>query len=59
MAEVAAAMPPATARMVKQAINATAGALNTATSFGDADQSQLTAAYSAAAASRRSFRDKR
>jgi enoyl-CoA hydratase/carnithine racemase len=58
MAEVAVSMPPATVRMVKQAVNATAGALHAATAFADADQSQVTVAYAAAAAARNSFRGK-
>lgn len=58
MAEVAASMPAATTRMVKQAVNATAGALHAATAFADADQSQLTVSYAAAAAARKDFRDK-
>jgi hypothetical protein len=43
MADVAV-QPAAAVRMVKQAVNATAGALYAATAFADADQSQLTAA---------------
>jgi enoyl-CoA hydratase/carnithine racemase len=58
MAEVAARMPAATVRMVKQAVNATAGALHAATAFADADQSQLTVGYAAAAAARNAFRSK-
>ena len=58
MAEVAVSMPAATVRFVKQAINATAGALHAATAFADADQSQVTVAYAAAAAARKQFRGK-
>lgn len=58
MAAVAVSRPPATVRMVKQAVNATAGALHAATSFADADQSQLTAGYAAAAAAKTAFRGK-
>jgi enoyl-CoA hydratase/carnithine racemase len=58
MAKVAVSMPAATVRMVKQAINATAGALHAATAFADADQSQVTVAYAAAAAARKKFRGK-
>lgn len=43
MAETVASMPQVAVTMVKQAVNATAAALNIATSFADADQSQLTA----------------
>ncbi|MBS0243165.1 MAG: enoyl-CoA hydratase/isomerase family protein [Proteobacteria bacterium] len=57
MAEIAVSMPAATVRMVKQAVNATAGALHAATAFADADQSQVTVAYAAAAAARKTFRD--
>lgn len=59
LAEVAVSMPAATVRMVKQAVNATAGALYAATSYADADQSQLTANYSASGAARAEFRGKR
>ncbi len=57
MAEIAASMPAATVRMVKQAVNATAGALHAATAYADADQSQLTVGYAAAAAARKGFRE--
>jgi enoyl-CoA hydratase len=56
MAGVVLSMPAATVRMVKQAVNATAGALHTAAAFADADQSQLTATYRSAAAAREAFR---
>ncbi|MBM3491156.1 MAG: enoyl-CoA hydratase/isomerase family protein [Alphaproteobacteria bacterium] len=56
MAEVVRGMPAATVRMVKQAVNATAGALNAATAFADADQSQLTALFASARAARQEFR---
>ena len=59
MAATVLAMPPATVRLVKEAVNATAGALHAATSFADADQSQLTATFGQAAAARTSFREKR
>ncbi len=42
LARAAAAMPGVAARMIKQGVNATAGALFQAASFADADQSQLT-----------------
>ncbi len=57
-AEVAASMPASTVRMVKQSMNATAGALHVATAFADADLSQVTVAYAAAAAARSDFRSK-
>jgi enoyl-CoA hydratase len=56
MAEVVLSMPAAAVRMVKQAVNATAGALHAATAFADADQSQLTASYRAAQSAREGFR---
>ena len=59
MAATVLEMPPTTVRMVKEAVNATANALHAATSFADADQSQLTASFGAAAAARTSFRSKR
>lgn len=56
MAEVVRSMPAATVRMVKEAVNATAGALHAASSFADADQSQLTATFQLARSARESFR---
>lgn len=58
MADVVLSMPAPAVRMMKQAINATAGALHAATAFADADQSQLTATYRSAAAARDMFRKK-
>lgn len=55
MAEAAAAMPAATTRMVKQAVNATANALHRASAFADADQSALTRTYTDAVAARQAF----
>lgn len=55
MAARAATMPPATTRMVKEAVNATANALHRATSFADADQSALTRTYAAALEAREQF----
>jgi enoyl-CoA hydratase/carnithine racemase len=55
MATRAASMPPATTRMVKEAVNATANALHRASSFADADQSALTRTYAAALAAREQF----
>lgn len=43
LARSAAEMPPIAVRMIKEAVNATATALNRVASFADADQSQLTA----------------
>ncbi|MGH1488649.1 MAG: enoyl-CoA hydratase/isomerase family protein [Acidimicrobiales bacterium] len=55
MARGAAAMPAATTRMVKEAVNATANALHRASSFADADQSALTRTFSDAVAAREKF----
>lgn len=59
LARRAAAMPPAAARMVKEAVNATAGALHRATSFADADQSALTATHRDARDARGAFAGRR
>ncbi len=55
MAEAAAAMPAVATQMVKEAVNATAAALNRTASFADADQSQLTATTSDARSARDRF----
>lgn len=55
LARRAAEMPPAAAQMVKEAVNATAGALHRATSFADADQSAVTATHRDARAARAEF----
>ena len=55
MARKTAEMPPATVRLMKEAINATAGALHRATSFADGDQSQLTGSFEAARTARERF----
>jgi enoyl-CoA hydratase/carnithine racemase len=55
LARRAAEMPAAAVRIVKEAVNATAGALHRATSFADADQSALTAAHRDARAAREAF----
>jgi enoyl-CoA hydratase/carnithine racemase len=55
MARRTAEMPAVTVRLMKEAINATANALHRATSFADADQSQLTAGFDAARMARRRF----
>jgi enoyl-CoA hydratase/carnithine racemase len=56
MAGTVLEMPATTVRMVKEAVNATAGALHRATSFADADQSQLTGLFADAQAARDAFR---
>lgn len=43
LAYAAAQMPPIAVGMIKEAVNATAGALNRTASYADADQSQLSA----------------
>lgn len=48
--------PAVTVRLVKEAVNATANALHRASSFADADQSQLTSKFSAAVEAREKFR---
>ncbi len=55
LAEAAAAMPDATVRMIKEAINATSNALHRATAFADADQSQVSRAFEASRAAREAF----
>ncbi len=56
MAKTAASMPPATTRMVKEAVNATANALHRASSFADADQSALSRTFSDAIAAREGWK---
>jgi len=58
LARSAAAMPPIAVRMIKEAVNATANALNSTSSFADADQSQLSAASSDAKSARDRFTEK-
>jgi enoyl-CoA hydratase len=58
MAQTAAAMPAATVRMIKEAVNATAGALHKVSTFADADQSQLTRSFNAAKEARQKFLEK-
>tara|TARA_R110002167_G_scaffold77368_5_gene214925 strand:+ start:385 stop:1155 length:771 start_codon:yes stop_codon:yes gene_type:complete len=55
LAEGVVAMPHATVRMVKEAVNATANALHKATSYADADLSQLTGGFGDAKAAREDF----
>ena len=58
MARLAAEMPAVATQMVKEAVNATATALNRAASFADADQSQLTAGSTDARTARDRFNRK-
>ena len=55
LARRAAEMPAVTVRLMKEAINATAGALHRATCFADGDQSQLTGGFESARAAREGF----
>ncbi len=55
MAQMAADMPAIATQMVKEAVNATTGALNKAASFADADQSWLSAISTDAQAARERF----
>ncbi|MEQ8509203.1 MAG: enoyl-CoA hydratase/isomerase family protein [Rhodospirillaceae bacterium] len=48
-------MPAPTVRMVKEAINATANALHKTSAYADADQSQLSGAFTEARAARAAF----
>ncbi|HMM15663.1 MAG TPA: enoyl-CoA hydratase/isomerase family protein [Parvibaculum sp.] len=50
MARAASSMPAPAVRMVKEAVNATANALHKATSYADADQSQLSTNFRSAQA---------
>ncbi|MCZ6642508.1 MAG: enoyl-CoA hydratase/isomerase family protein [Gammaproteobacteria bacterium] len=58
LAQAAAEMPAIATRMIKEAVNVTAGALNRTASFADADQSQLTAASADARNARDRFNKK-
>ena len=58
LAQTAAGMPVIATQMVKEAVNATAGALNRAASFADADQSWLTAMSTDARSARDRFTKK-
>jgi enoyl-CoA hydratase/carnithine racemase len=58
LAKQVAERPPAAVRMVKEAVNASAYALHRATSFADADQSQLSAGFSDAQQARAKFLSK-
>jgi enoyl-CoA hydratase len=55
LANQVAQRPPAAVRMVKEAVNATAYALHRATSYADADQSQLSAGFNDAQQARSKF----
>ncbi len=55
LAKIAASMPPVAVQIVKEAVNATAGALHKAVSYADFDQSQLTAALDDAVNARGNF----
>lgn len=57
LAGVAASMPAATVRMVKEAVNATATALHKATGFADADQSAVSRTFKAGEEARGQFLD--
>ena len=52
-------MPPVPLRMIKRAVNASANALNDATSFMDADQFLLTMGMEDATEGARAFFEKR
>ncbi len=58
LATTAAEMPPIATRMIKEAVNATATALNRTASYADADQSQLTAVSKDALSARDRFNKK-
>ena len=51
--------PDVTIRMIKEAINATSNALHRATSYADADQSQLSGGFAAARSAREEFLGKK
>ncbi len=55
LAEQAAAMPAATTRLVKEAVNATANALHKTAAYADADQSALTRTFNEGIAAREQF----
>lgn len=59
LADQVAAMPPVPARMIKRAVNASANALNDATSFMDADQFLLTMGMDDATEGAQAFFEKR
>ncbi|PHQ71646.1 MAG: enoyl-CoA hydratase [Sneathiella sp.] len=55
LAEIAASMPAATTRLLKEAVNATANALHKTSAYADADQSQLTRSFRDGIAAREAF----
>lgn len=59
LAHAAAQMPAIAVSMIKEAVNATAGALNRTASYADADQSQLSAASEDARGARDRFNRER
>jgi len=59
MARAAAEIPAIAVSMIKEAVNATAGALNRTASYADADQSQLSAASEDARGARERFNSER
>lgn len=59
LAERVNEQPDVAVRMIKEAVNATSHALHRATSFADADQSQLSGAFTAARAARDAFLGKK
>jgi len=59
MARAAAEIPAIAVSMIKEAVNATAGALNRTASYADADQSQLSAASEDAKGARERFTNER
>ena len=59
MAATVVEMPAVATLMIKEAVNATAGALNRTASFADADQSQLTAMTNDARTARDRFNRKK
>jgi len=59
LAQRCATNPPIASAMVKEAVNAIAGALHKVGSYADADQSRLSGTNQTAAAARRRFADKK
>jgi len=59
LAQRCATNPPIASAMVKEAVNAIAGALHKVGSYADADQSQLSGTNQTATAARRRFADKK
>jgi len=59
LAQRCASNPPIASAMVKEAVNAIAGALHKVSSYADADQSQLSGTNQTAAAARRRFADRK